>query len=144
MRVALTVPERPGMTFDATLADSAQSIDPASGTLLAQFSIANPAGTLFPGEYAQVRIAMPGAAHALSIPASTLIFRHDGLQVAVLDATGHAQLRNVSIATDLGTRVEIASGLAAGDRVIDNPPDSLANGDPVRIARAAATERAHG
>ena len=110
MRVALTVPERPGMTFDATLADSAQSIDPASGTLLAQFSIANPAGTLFPGEYAQVRIAMPGAAHALSIPASTLIFRHDGLQVAVLDATGHAHLRNVSIATDLGTRVEIASG----------------------------------
>ena len=109
MRVALTVPERPGMTFDATLADSAQSIDPASGTLLAQFSIANPAGTLFPGEYAQVRIAMPGAAHALSIPASTLIFRHDGLQVAVLDATGHAHLRNVSIATDLGTRVEIAS-----------------------------------
>lgn len=144
MRVALTVPERPGMTFDATLADSAQSIDPASGTLLAQFSIANPAGTLFPGEYAQVRIAMPGAAHALTIPASTLIFRHDGLQVAVLDATGHARLRNVSIATDLGTRVAIASGLAAGDRVIDNPPDSLADGDPVRVAGTATTERAHG
>ncbi|KAG8153951.1 efflux RND transporter periplasmic adaptor subunit [Burkholderia catarinensis] len=144
MQVALTVPERPGATFDATLADSAQSIDPASGTLLAQFSIANPAGTLFPGEYAQVRIAMRGAAHALTIPASTLIFRHDGLQVAVLDANGHARLRNVSIATDLGTRVEIASGLAAGDRVIDNPPDSLADGDPVRIAGATTTERAHG
>ncbi|MBN3777289.1 efflux RND transporter periplasmic adaptor subunit [Burkholderia sp. Ac-20345] len=144
MRVALTVPERPGRTFDATLADSAQSIDPASGTLLAQFSIANPAGTLFPGEYAQVRIAMPDTAHALSIPASTLIFRHDGLQVAVLDGTGHARLRNVSIATDLGTRVEIASGLTAGDRVIDNPPDSLADGDPVRIAGTATTERAHG
>ncbi|MCQ4384042.1 hypothetical protein NO136_19420, partial [Clostridioides difficile] len=99
--------------------------DPTSGTLLVQFSIANPAGTLFPGEYAQVRIVMPGAAHALTIPASTLIFRPDGLQVAVLDATGHARLRNVSIATDLGTRVAIASGLAAGDRVIDNPPDSL-------------------
>ncbi|KVF42556.1 efflux RND transporter periplasmic adaptor subunit [Burkholderia seminalis] len=144
MQAVLTVPERPGQTFDATLADSAQSIDPASGTLLAQFSIANPAGTLFPGEYAQVRLAMPGAAHALTIPASTLIFRHDGLQVAVLDANGHARLRNVSIATDLGTRVEIASGLAAGDRVIDNPPDSLADGDPVRIAGTATTEHAHG
>ncbi|UTV53609.1 efflux RND transporter periplasmic adaptor subunit [Burkholderia arboris] len=144
MQVALTVPERPGTTFNATLADSAQSIDPASGTLLAQFSIANPAGTLFPGEYAQVRIAMPGAAHALTIPASTLIFRQDGLQVAVLDANGHARLRNVSIATDLGTRVEIASGLAAGDRVIDNPPDSLADGDPVRAAGTATTEHAHG
>ncbi|WP_321792195.1 efflux RND transporter periplasmic adaptor subunit [Burkholderia pyrrocinia] len=144
MHVALTVPERPGTTFDAMLADSAQSIDPASGTLLAQFSIANPAGTLFPGEYAQVRIAVADAAHALTIPASALIFRHDGLQVAVLDASGHARLRNVSIATDLGTRVEIASGLAARDRVIDNPPDSLADGDPVRIAGPATTERAHG
>ncbi|CAI8949052.1 MULTISPECIES: efflux RND transporter periplasmic adaptor subunit [Burkholderia] len=144
MHVALTVPERPGMTFDATLADSAQAIDPASGTLLAQFSIANPAGTLFPGEYAQVRIAVANAAHALTIPASTLIFRHDGLQVAVLDATGHARLRHVSIATDLGTRVEIASGLAASDRVIDNPPDSLADGDPVRIAATATKEPAHG
>ncbi|MCA7951837.1 efflux RND transporter periplasmic adaptor subunit [Burkholderia seminalis] len=144
MQAVLTVPERPGQTFDATLADSAQSIDPASGTLLAQFSIANPAGTLFPGEYAQVRLAMPGAAHALTIPASTLIFRHDGLQVAVLDTNGHARLRNVSIATDLGTRVEIASGLAAGDRVIDNPPDSLADGDPVRIAGTATTEHGHG
>jgi multidrug efflux pump subunit AcrA (membrane-fusion protein) len=138
------VPERPGTTFDATLADSAQAIDPASGTLLAQFSIANPAGTLFPGEYAQVRIAVANAAHALTIPASTLIFRHDGLQIAVLDATGHARLRHVSIATDLGTRVEIASGLAASDRVIDNPPDSLADGDPVRIAGTATKEPAHG
>ncbi|WP_063549921.1 efflux RND transporter periplasmic adaptor subunit [Burkholderia territorii] len=144
MHVALTVPERPGTTFDATLADSAQSIDPASGTLLAQFSIANPAGLLFPGEYAQVRIAVPNTAHALTVPASTLIFRHDGLQVAVIDASGHARLRHVSIATDLGTRVEIASGLAAGERVIDNPPDSLADGDPVRIARATTTEPAHG
>lgn len=87
---------------------------------------------------------MPGAAHGLTIPASTLIFRHDGLQVAVLDAHGHARLRNVSIGTDLGTRVEIASGLAAGDLVIDNPPDSLADGDPVRVAGAATTEHAHG
>jgi multidrug efflux system membrane fusion protein len=42
-------------------------------------------------------------------------------------------LKSVSIATDLGTHVEIASGLNPTDRVIDNPPDSLASGDEVRL-----------
>ncbi|WP_175716255.1 efflux RND transporter periplasmic adaptor subunit [Burkholderia anthina] len=141
MTATLTVPEHPGMHFDAKLVDTDDAITPESGTLLVQLMVDNPAGLLIPGEYTEVHFAMPTDAHALLIPASSLIFRQDGLQVAVVDAHQRARLKSVTIGTDLGTQVVIASGLAAGDRVIDNPPDSLASGDPVRLA-APRTQRA--
>jgi hypothetical protein len=43
----------------------------------------------------------------------------------------------VTIARDLGKVVEIATGLDAQDRVIESPPDGIAQGDLVRIAGAA-------
>ncbi|PFH29364.1 MULTISPECIES: efflux RND transporter periplasmic adaptor subunit [Burkholderia] len=134
MTATLTVPEHPGMHFDAKLVDTDDAITPESGTLLVQLMVDNPAGLLIPGEYTEVHFAMPTDAHALLIPASSLIFRQDGLQVAVVDAHQRARLKSVTVGTDLGTQVVIASGLAPGDRVIDNPPDSLASGDPVRLA----------
>ncbi|MEX3980577.1 efflux RND transporter periplasmic adaptor subunit [Paraburkholderia sp. EG287A] len=157
MHATLTVPERPGVKFDAKLVDTDQSISPASGTMLVQLAVDNQQGLLFPGEYTEVHLAMPGDTHALFVPASALIFRAHGMQVAVADAHQHVQLRDVTIGTDLGTRVEITSGLHAGEHVIDNPPDSLASGDLVRLAATNAQgaqstqtaamhdpERAHG
>jgi len=133
------VPERPGMTFDAKLVDTDQSISQTSGTMLVQLAVDNKAGLLFPGEYTEVHLDMPGDAHALFVPASALIFRSHGMQVAVAGANHRVQLHDVTIGTDLGTRVEITAGLKAGEPVIDNPPDSLANGDIVRLAATAAT-----
>ena len=157
MHATLTVPERPGVKFDAKLVDTDQSISPASGTMLVQLAVDNKQGLLFPGEYTEVHLAMPGDAHALFVPASALIFRAHGMQIAVADAHRHVQLRDVTIGTDLGTREEITAGLHAGERVIDNPPDSLASGDLVRLASAGSpgaqstqtaavhdAERAHG
>jgi RND family efflux transporter MFP subunit len=134
MTATLTVPERPGMTFDAKLVDTDDSITASSGTLLVQLEVDNQNGQLIPGEYTEVHFAMPTNPHALLIPASSLIFRQSGLQVAVIGKDNHALLKPVTIATDLGTQVEIGSGLNASDRVIDNPPDSIANGDTVRLA----------
>jgi multidrug efflux system membrane fusion protein len=134
MQATLAVPERPGMTFNASLVDTDDAITPSSGTLLVQLSVDNHAGLLFPGEYTEVRFDLPTNAHALQIPASALIFRHNGLQVATLGPHDRAVMKQVTIATDLGSKVVIGSGLKAGDRVIDNPPDSLAAGDVVRVA----------
>jgi membrane fusion protein, multidrug efflux system len=139
MHATLTVPERPGMKFDAKLVDTDQSISPASGTMLVQLAVDNKQGLLFPGEYTEVHLAMHGDANALFVPASALIFRAQGMQVAVAGADHKVQLRDVTIGTDLGTRVQIIAGLKAGERVIDNPPDSLTNGDVVRLAATAAT-----
>jgi RND family efflux transporter MFP subunit len=157
MTATLTVPERPGMKFDAKLVDTDDSITPSSGTLLVQLAVDNQNGLLIPGEYTEVHFAMPTDPHSLLIPASSLIFRQSGLQVAVVGKDNHAILKPVTIATDLGTQVEIGSGLDAGDRVIDNPPDSIATGDAVRLAATHASnapatsladrrdaERAHG
>jgi membrane fusion protein, multidrug efflux system len=137
MKATLTVPERPGATFEAKLVDTDQSISPTSGTLLVQLSVENHAGLLFPGEYTEVHLSLPGNPGSLSVPASALVFRQHGTQVAVVDGNNHVQLRDVTIGTDYGTRVEITTGLHAGERVVDNPPDSLTNGDVVRIAAAA-------
>jgi RND family efflux transporter MFP subunit len=142
MTATLTVPERPGMKFDAKLVDTDDAIAPSSGTLLVQLVVDNRDGLLIPGEYTEVHFALPTNPNALRIPASSLIFRHDGLQVAVVGKDNRVVLKPVTVGTDLGTQVEIATGLDAADRVIDNPPDSLASGDAVRIAANAAANPA--
>ena len=157
MTATLTVPERPGMKFAAKLLDTDDSITQSSGTLLVQLQVDNASAMLIPGEYTEVHFAMPTDPHALLVPASALIFRQSGLQVAVVGKDDHAILKPVTIATDLGTQVEIGSGIDANDRVIDNPPDSIATGDAVRLAATHAAnapstslagrddaERAHG
>src|ERR1700730_16507921 len=83
-RAQLTVPERPGRTFTATVEASARSVAPASGSTLVQLAVDNEAGELVPGAYASVRFNLPLAAANLSVPASALIFDHNGLQVATV------------------------------------------------------------
>ncbi|CAB3724561.1 efflux RND transporter periplasmic adaptor subunit [Paraburkholderia rhynchosiae] len=139
LAASLTVPERPGMQFSAKLVDTDDSITPSSGTLLVQLAVDNSGGVLIPGEYTEVHFELPTDKHAMTIPASALMFRESGLQVAVVGPGNRAMLKQVSVATDLGTKVVIASGLTATDRVIDNPPDSLENGDPVQFASTSAT-----
>jgi RND family efflux transporter MFP subunit len=129
----LTVPERPGRTFTATVEASARSVDPASGSTLVQLAVDNEAGELVPGAYASVRFNLPLAAANLSVPASALIFDHRGLQVATLGPNNRVIFKPVKVARDLGDSVEISSGLTANDRIIDSPPDGVGNGDEVRI-----------
>ncbi|MDR5755381.1 efflux RND transporter periplasmic adaptor subunit [Caballeronia sp. LZ035] len=145
LTATLTVPERPGKTFKAHLVDSNDAISPQSGTMLVQLSVDNADGQLMPGEYAQVRFALPSDGHALLVPASALIFRTDHVQLAVLGAQNCIHLRDVKIATDLGSTVLIGSGLQPDDRVVDNPPDALADGDRVHraVERMAASEGKH-
>jgi RND family efflux transporter MFP subunit len=134
----VTVPEYPGETFKATLAHDAQAINGQSGTLLVELQIDNPGGRLKPGSYAQVSFKLPSAAAATTVPASALMYRHDGPVVAVLGANEHVALRSVTISRDLGSSVQIGSGLKPSDRVIDNPPESIAAGDLVRVVKATA------
>ena len=79
-----------------------------------------------------MQVTLPLASKGpFSIPANTLLFRAEGPSVAVVDAEGIARLRPVSVVNDLGATLEIAQGVAPSDRVIVNPPDSLADGDQV-------------
>ena len=133
-RAQMTVPERPGRTFTATVQASARSVDPASGATLVQLAVDNESGELLPGAFANVRFDLPPASASLSVPASALIFDSRGARVATVGPDNRVALKAVTIARDLGDVIEISSGLAANDRIIDSPPDGLGKGDQVRIA----------
>jgi RND family efflux transporter MFP subunit len=138
-KVDIMVPEYPGKTYTGVVEASARSVDAASGTTRMQVVVDNAAGELMPGAFANTRIALPQDMVALSIPAGALIFGQKGLRVATVDANNKVVLKPITISRDLGQVVEIASGIAPTDRIIDSPPDGLADGDPVRVVN---TEKA--
>ena len=137
-RAQMTVPERPGRTFTAAVETTSQSVDPSSGSTLVELAVDNASGELVPGAFANVRFDLPLTSASLSVLASALIFDSRGARVATLGADNRVVLEPVTIARDLGTVIEISSGLAATDRVIDSPPDGIGKGDQVRIAPGRA------
>jgi RND family efflux transporter MFP subunit len=137
-KATISVPEHPGKTYSGTVEASAQAVDPSTGTTLMQIIVDNSAGEMMPGDYAGIHLQIAGAANVLSVPSSALIFDAKGLSIATVDADNRVLLKPVSIERDLGPVVELASGLAANDRVIQNPPDGIGNGTEVRLAGAAA------
>ena len=134
---AVTVPEHPGQAFTARLTSTTGAVSDQSGTMLIELQIDNAAGALKPGDYAQVKFALPAQNGALRLPASALMFRHQGMAVATLGPGNRIVVKSVTIARDLGAAVEIASGLSRADQIVDNPPDSLETGDRVQVAASA-------
>jgi RND family efflux transporter MFP subunit len=134
----LTVPERPGKPYVASVQSMSQAITSGTGTMLVQLSVDNASGELLPGSFASVRFELPRAAGTLSIPPSALIFNKAGLQVATVGEGDKVVLKRVTVSRDLGTTIELASGLSPDDRVIESPPDGVDSGDRVRIADKTA------
>ena len=133
----LRLPEYPGRTFAAQVVRTAGAVDPSSGTLLVELLAQNTDGALRPGAYAQAGFAVDAAAGAVTLPPSALIFGADGPRVALLDPAGKVVLRPVTLGRDRGRTLEVTEGLSATDAVIDNPPESIQQGDAVRLASAS-------
>ncbi|MET3552771.1 efflux RND transporter periplasmic adaptor subunit [Burkholderia sp. 567] len=131
--VYLTTQQYPGRRFAAHVARSAGAIDPVTRTLRVEIDVDNRDGALLPGAYAQAHLLVPSAAPAFELPVSALLYRPNGVTVATVDANGRTALKTVQIGRDFGTHVEIVAGLGATDRVIDNPGDSIASGETVKI-----------
>ena len=136
-KARLSVPEYPGKTFPAILQASAQAVDIASGTTRMLLIVNNADSQLMTGDFANVSFELPHPEIAINVPASALIFNQSGLFVAIVSGDGRVRLKSVTISRDLGKEVEIGSGLDVDDRVIESPPDGIASGDLVRIARSA-------
>jgi RND family efflux transporter MFP subunit len=134
MTITFTVPQYPGRTFNASLVASAGAVAAATGTVLVQFGLDNPDGSLQPGTYAEVKFPLPPGANGIRLPATALMFRDEGMQVATVDATNRVKLKTILISRDMGATVDIGSGITPQDRIIDNPADALQDGDEVRIA----------
>jgi RND family efflux transporter MFP subunit len=136
-KATIIVPEHPGKTYIGTVEASAQAVDPITGTTLMQIIVDNSAGEMMPGDYAGIHLQIAAAANVLSVPSSALIFDAKGLSIATVGADNRVLLKPVTIERDLGAVIELASGLTPNDRVIQNPPDGVANGTEVHLTGAA-------
>jgi RND family efflux transporter MFP subunit len=138
IRVGLTaqlrLPQYPDKSFTATVVTTSDAINMNSRTLLVELNADNPDGVLQPGEYTEVEFDLPGNPQVLNIPTSALLFRENGLSVATVGPDEKVKLKRVTLGRNLGTKVEVLSGLEPSDRIVNSPPDSLADGDRVRVA----------
>ena len=132
-KIDLSFPEHPGKMFQGTLVRTAKAIDPVNRTLLVEIDIDNRKGELMPGSLAQVHFKTAPVGQTFVIPVSALIFRHEGLRVATVVSGDVAHLVPIVIGQDNGATVEVISGLNANDRVIQDPPDSIIEGEKLYV-----------
>jgi RND family efflux transporter MFP subunit len=141
MRAGLTaelaLPQYPDKTFKAVVATTAEAIAKTSRTLLVELHADNADNLLQPGTFAQVHFNLPNNPSTLRIPTSALIFREDGVQVAILGPDNKVEIKSVKLGRNLGTEFEVLSGLTLSDTLINSPPDSLSPGEVVRVAKGA-------
>jgi RND family efflux transporter MFP subunit len=130
----LHLPQYPEKTFKAAVATTSSAINTSARTLLVELHADNPDGLLQPGAYAQVDFELPSNPNVVQVPTSALIFREHGMEVATIGTGDKIELKPVTLGRNLGTEVEVVKGLTLSDRVVNSPPDSLADGDTVSIA----------
>lgn len=137
--VELTVAERPGTRYPGKIVRTANAIDPVNRTLRVEVDLENGNGEILPGAFAQVHLKPPPGTQATIVPISAMLFRAEGPRIATLGPDSKAVLCPITIGRDFGSTIEITSGIPPGAQVIDSPPDSLIDGQPVRaVARKAA------
>ena len=144
MKIALTFPEHPGKIFMGTLVRTADAIDPTSRTLLTEVDVNNRSGELMPGALAQVHFKTPATNPTFIVPTTALIFRREGMQLSTLVNGDKAHLVHVTIGQDDGATVQIITGLKPGDQIIQDPPDSLIEGERVTVVHPGNASTAAG
>lgn len=138
----VTLTELPGRVFTAEIVRTAGAIDAESRTLLVELSMDNPKGEILAGSYAQVRFTEAMKESVPTLPAKAILFRAEGPQIGVVNKDGKVELRKVKLGRDFGRTLEVLTGVDWKDRVIVNPPDSLANGTSVALIEAGKNKEA--
>jgi RND family efflux transporter MFP subunit len=129
----LTFTEFPGRRFQGTVARTSRSIDPMARTLNVEVDVDNSKGELFPGAYTEVHLKLKDGIPTMTIPVSALLFRQEGLRIAVAKSDNTAELVPVTLGRDFGDYAEITTGLTGQERIISNPPDSIIDGEQLNV-----------
>ncbi|MDR3488311.1 MAG: efflux RND transporter periplasmic adaptor subunit [Bradyrhizobium sp.] len=147
MRAGLTadlvLPQYPDKTFKAVVATTSEAINKTSRTLLVELHADNTDKLLQPGTFAEVHFNLANNPSTIRIPTSALIFRENGVQVALLGAGNKVELRSVMLGRNLGTEFEVLKGVTVSDTLINSPPDSLSSGEAVKVAKDAQPSQDH-
>lgn len=136
LAASLELTQFPNAPFVGQVVRTSGSIDPSTRTLLTEVDVPNRDGKLLPGGYAQVHLKVAAGGARLTVPVNTLLFRAEGVRVAVVDGTQHVHLKAVTIGRDYGTSVEVVSGVTKDDELVVNPADSLDENQVVRVIAA--------
>jgi RND family efflux transporter MFP subunit len=137
-KAKFTLPSQPGKVFTASVVNMSQAINSSSGSMLVQLAAENARDDFLSGGFASVSFDIDAAADRFTLPPSALIFSKAGIAVATVNAQNKVELKTIVIARDHGSKVEILSGIQASDKVIENPPDGVAQGDVVQISTVEA------
>jgi RND family efflux transporter MFP subunit len=136
--IDLETPGGKGKKYTGTVVRTAGAIDPLSRTLLTEIRVPNPKQEIVPGEFGEVTFHLHSSKAVLVIPASSLLFRAQGTQVALVQAGNRVHIQSLQLGRDLGNSVEVVSGLAAEDAVIENPSDAITEGARVSVQQPQA------
>jgi RND family efflux transporter MFP subunit len=138
LTATLTLPQAPDKPIQAQFLTTARAVVPSTRTIVTELMVDNAKHELWPGSYVNVHFAFPGEPNLLILPTQALLFRAEGMQVAVVDDQDRVHLRNVILGHNLDTEVQIVSGLKATDKVVSNPSLGLLEGQQVKIVQAVA------
>jgi RND family efflux transporter MFP subunit len=140
----LELTQFPGQRFQGKVVRTAESIDPASRTLLTEVDVPNHNGALLPGGYAAAHLQVKVTGSRLAVPVNALLFRSEGLRAVVVDSNHKTHLKPLTIGRDYGTTLEVLQGLDANDWIVLNPADSLEEGQEVRVKEISLNSMAAG
>jgi RND family efflux transporter MFP subunit len=138
LTATMSLPQFSHQQFHAQFLTTAQAFNPQTRTVVTELTVDNPNNRIWPGTYADVHFVVPGDPHVLVIPEQALLFRAEGLQVAVVRPDNTVHLQNVTLGLNLGKTVQITAGLQPNDRLIDDPSAATLEGEKVRVVPAAA------
>jgi RND family efflux transporter MFP subunit len=146
---ALHQPSQPGKSIQAKFLTTAKAFNANTRTAVTELTVDNSDRALWPGTYVDVEFQVPTDPNVLTMPEAALIFRADGAQVAIVDAQNHVHLQNVTLGQNLGQTVQITSGVSANDKLVNNPPAGLLEGQSVQAVTpakgyAAAAQKTQG
>jgi membrane fusion protein, multidrug efflux system len=148
LTATLHLPSQPGKPIEAKFLTTARAFSAGTRTAVTELTVANKEHALWPGTYVDVEFQVPSDPSLLTIPEEALIFRAAGAQVAIVDAQNRVHLRSVTLGQNLGESVQITSGVATDERLANNPPAGLLEGQVVQPVEpapgyAAARQRLH-
>jgi RND family efflux transporter MFP subunit len=139
LKATFDLPQYPGQKFDATVSTTSNAMSATSRSMLVELQADNSGGKLLGDTYCRVNLQMPSDPNMVRIPATALIPADRGVQVAVIGVGNKVVLKSIQLGRDFGDSVEVTAGLAAQDRLIDSPPETLQGGDEVQIAEATTS-----
>jgi membrane fusion protein, multidrug efflux system len=134
LTASLHLPSQPGKIIEAKFLTTAEAFSPDTRTSVTELTVDNSKHTLWPGTFVEVEFRVPSDPKVLTIPEEALIFRARGVQVAIVDAQNRVHLQNVTLGENLGQIVQVTSGLSAGEKLVNNPPAGLLEGQTVQPA----------